>query len=316
MRTHQTNTQDRWHRRSEHDTTVVPAPHLIGVGVDGTPAGRDAVVLAAMLARATQAELMLVAIFEQPLLEGVVPAELGWTSVKEEARAMLARTRDSLAPHARIAVQSNAVASRGLLGVARLEHRDLLVLGSTRRADYGHAGLGNVAGDLLSHLECPLAIVPRGLQDVADARLERIGVGFDGTPESEATLSLAGSIARAAGADLHVRGIVDDRTPRGPRAAGIVLGGDAIVATQLASLCERARTAALETGARAHVDIVSGAPVGGLRELCDHVDVLVIGSGHAGTSGRVQLGSTGRTLLGDAPTPILITPRPRHAATV
>ena len=299
MRTQQTNTRDRWHRRSEHGTTPVPVPHLIGVGVDGAPAGRDAVVLAAMLARATQAELMLIAIFEQPLLEGVVPAELGWTSVKEQARAMLARTRDSLAPHARIAVQSNALAWRGLLRVTRLEHRDLLVLGSTRRADDGQVGLGNVADELMSHLECPLAIAPRGMQDDAGARLERIGVGFDATPESEAALSLAGSIALAAGADLRVRGVVDDR-----------------VAGQLVSLSERARAAALDTGARAHVDVVPGAPADGLRELCDHVDLLVIGSGHAGASGRVQLGSAGRRLLGDAPTPILIAPRPRHAATV
>jgi hypothetical protein len=67
MRTQQTNTRDPWHRRSKHDTTRVPVPHLIGVGVDGAPAGRDAVVLAAMLARATQAELMLIAIFRVQL---------------------------------------------------------------------------------------------------------------------------------------------------------------------------------------------------------------------------------------------------------
>ncbi len=316
MRPQQTNIRDWSHQQSEHSTTLVPAPHLIGVGVDGAPAGRDAVVLAAMLARATQAELMLIAIFEQPLLEGVVPAELGWTSVKEEARAMLARTRDSLAPDARIAVQSNPVASRGLLGVTRLEHRDLLVLGSTRHADYGHVGLGNVAGDLLSHLECPLAIAPRGLQDDADARLERIGVGFDATPESEAALRLAGSIAVATDADLHVRGVVDDRMARGTRAARMVLGGDAIVPGQIASLSERARAAALDTGARTHFDTKPGAPADGLRELCDHVELLVIGSGHAGAPGRVQLGSTGRTLLRDAPAPILIAPRPRHAAAV
>ena len=105
MRTQRTNTRDSWHRRRvQHGATRVPVPHLVGVGVDGTPAGRDAVVLTATLARATPAELILIAIFEQPLLEGVVPAELGWTSGKEQARAMLGRTQDSLARDARIAV--------------------------------------------------------------------------------------------------------------------------------------------------------------------------------------------------------------------
>jgi hypothetical protein len=78
----------------------------------------------------------------------------------------------------------------------------------------------------LSHLECPLAVAPRGMQDDPGARLERIGVGFDATPESEAALSLAGSIALAADADLRVRGVVDDQVARATRTEGILLGGD------------------------------------------------------------------------------------------
>jgi hypothetical protein len=68
MRTQQTNTRDGRHRRTERGTKPAPVPQVIGVGVgvDGAPAGRDAVVLAAMLARSTQ-------------------AELGWTSVKAQA---------------------------------------------------------------------------------------------------------------------------------------------------------------------------------------------------------------------------------------
>ncbi|MBV9809794.1 MAG: universal stress protein [Solirubrobacterales bacterium] len=290
--------------------TQVPAPNRIGVGVDGGSGGRDAVVLASALARATRAELMLIAVYEEPLLEGVVPAQLGWTSVQEDARAMLARTRDSLAPQARIAVRSNALAWRGLLHVARLEHRDLLVIGSTRHANHGQVGLGNIADELQSHLECPLAVAPRGMRGDADARLERVGVGFDATPESEAALALAGSIARAAGADLFVRGLVDDRI------AGVALAGDAIVAEQLTSLTDHAQEAARATDARAHLEVIRGVADEGLRGLCDHVDLLVIGSGHSGAPGRVRLGTTGETLINEAPTPILVAPRPRHAAAV
>jgi hypothetical protein len=47
----------------------------IAVGVDGYPEGRDAAVLGATIARATGAELMLVAIHPDPLV--VVPRELG-----------------------------------------------------------------------------------------------------------------------------------------------------------------------------------------------------------------------------------------------
>ena len=65
---------------------------------------------------------------------------------------MLTRTRDALAPQARIVVESNGLAWRGLLGVARREHRDLLVVGSSRRAGDGHARLGQNTGELLSHV--------------------------------------------------------------------------------------------------------------------------------------------------------------------
>lgn len=130
----QRNTRDSLPRRTERHAPLLPAPRMIGVGVDGAPGGGDAVVLAAMLGRATHAELMLIAVFEEPLLNGVVPAELGWTSVRDQAETMLARTRDSLAPNARIAVESNSLAWRGLLRAARHKHRDLLVVGSTRRA--------------------------------------------------------------------------------------------------------------------------------------------------------------------------------------
>ncbi len=149
MRPELPNISDTSSRRAEHGTTPAPAPHLIGVGVDGRSAGRDAVVLASTLAIATGAELMLIAVYEEPLLEGVVPAELGWTTVRQQARTMLARTRDALAPEARTVLQVNGLVWRGLLDVARREHRDLLVLGSTRHAEYGHATLGDAAAELL-----------------------------------------------------------------------------------------------------------------------------------------------------------------------
>ena len=295
-------------------TTRPAAPRRIGVGVDGTPSGRDAVVLAATLAEETRAELMLIAVHEEPLLEGVVPVQVGWASSRSQEREMLARTRDSLAPQARIVVESNGLAWRGLLGVARREHRDLLVVGSSRRAGDGHARLGRDTGELVSHVECPLAIAPRGLRTRSGARLKRIGVGFDATPESYAALGLAGSIALAADAILHVRGIVEDRVAGGLRTEDLVLSGDAIVARQLTSLSERARAAARATGARTDLDVTLGRATDGLRELGERVDLLVIGSGHSGATGRVQLGHTGRKLLGDAPAPILIAPRPRHPA--
>lgn len=288
-----------------------PAPPVrIGVGVDGRASGRDAVVLASQLARAARGELMLIAIYEEPLLEPIVPAEAGWTSARKQARAMLAATRDSLAPEARIVVDSNPLVWRGLRRVSEREHRDLLVVGSGRRAGAGQVRLGERAQDLLYHLECPLAIAPRGMSNRDQARLERIGVGFDDGPEARAALELGGAIARAAGAALEVRGVVDDLGSSGLAAEEVVLGGEPIIVGRRKSLLDRARADAQATGVPARVDVRPGDPADVLCALGDEADLLVIGSGRSAPAGRVSLGKIGRALLRGAPCPVLIVPRP------
>jgi nucleotide-binding universal stress UspA family protein len=149
------------HRRSHVDRSRASFPSLIGVGVDGSSSGRDAVVLASLVAGATGGELMLIAVYEEPLLEGVVPAEMGWRSVKTQAREMLVATRDSLAPSARIVVEPDVLVWRALQRVVRREHRDLLVVGPGQNAADGQVALGHKAQKLVERLECPLAIAPR-----------------------------------------------------------------------------------------------------------------------------------------------------------
>ena len=126
----QRNNRDSRPRRTERHAAPLPAPRLIGAGVDGAPGGRDAVVLAAMLGRATHAELMLIAVFEEPLLEGVVPAELGWTSVGTRLRELC-------------------------------DHVDLLVIGSGRARTSGRVQLGSAGRTLLRDAPAPILIAPR-----------------------------------------------------------------------------------------------------------------------------------------------------------
>ena len=286
------------------------APKLIGVAVDGNPCGRDAVVLGSLLACATGAELMLIAVHEEPLVPVALPGGMSWTALEERARTTLAETRDSLAPDARIVVHADVLVWRGLRHVVRHEHRDLLVVGSGRRADDGRVRLGRSAGELLGHLECPLAIVPSGFEHRTEKRLDRVGVGFDGGPESRAALDLAVSIASSAGAALAVRGAIDDGVGGGLRTEQIVLEGNAITERQLTAAFERDRAATSGTGVPTNLEVEVGTATDVLCELCDDVDLLVLGSGHSGRPGRVQLGSTGRDILRLAPCPVLVVPRP------
>ena len=150
------------HGRSRVEGSRPSPPTLLGVGVDGSSSGLDAVALASLFASATAGEPMLIAVYEEPLLEGVVPGELGWRSVKRQAWAVLDATRDALLPAARMVVEPDVLAWRGLQRVVRREHRDLLVVGLGHRATDGHAGLRHSARELLGQVEWPLAIAPTG----------------------------------------------------------------------------------------------------------------------------------------------------------
>jgi nucleotide-binding universal stress UspA family protein len=283
----------------------------IAVGVDGYSEGRDAAVLGAMIARATGAELMLVAIHPDPLV--VVPSELGWTGMRKQAEALLRETRDAVAPDARIDVETDWSVPRALERVVMREHRDLLVVGSSRGGPEGRVRIGKRTRQLLSDGKCALAVAPRGLSDNTERRLARIGVGYEGGPESRAALSLAGSIAVTAGAKLLVRGVVDDRLPlvgwtKSGRERMLAMWNE-LLAPAVESLSENADGAAKATGADAEVQVVRGNPADALGELCEHVDLLVIGSRRWGAAARALLGSTGETLMHDASCAILVVPR-------
>ena len=96
-------------------------------------------MLGSLLARAMGAELTLIDVHEEPLLPVDLPGAMNWTAIEEQARAILAETRDSLAPHARIMVQADVLVWRALRHAVRHEHRDLLVVGSAQDAPPGGA---------------------------------------------------------------------------------------------------------------------------------------------------------------------------------
>ena len=302
---------------SSRSTPAYPDPgarviERIAVGIDGFDEGRDAAALGATIARETGAELLLVAVHPDPLV--VLPRELGWTGLRRRAEAVLRETRDAIAPGARIDVETDWSVPRALERVVKREQRDLLVLGSSRSGPDGSVRIGKRTRQLLCHSTCALAVAPRGLSARPVRELARVGVGYDGGPESNAALAVAGSIAQAVGAQLRVRGVVDDRLP----AVGwshlererVKTMWDEILEPELRSLGDEAQRAAEATTVAAEVEVLRGRPADALLELADQVDLLVIGSRRWGTVARVLLGSTGEALMHDARCPIMVVPRP------
>jgi len=283
----------------------------IAVGIDGYPEGRDAAVLASAIARATDAEVMLVGVHPDPLV--VLPDGLDWKSLEKQTHAALIEVRDRLAPGARIVVETDLSIPRALHRVIRREHSDLLVLGSSRHAQAGRVRIGRRTRQLLCGFDCALAVAPRGLHERAEIRLNRIGVGYDGGPQSRAAVELAGSIAVGAKAALHVCAVVDDRFPSGGFFAGygvLLPEWDQSVQTEVDALRERATKDARTTGARVEVAGLRGRPADRLLDLCEEVDLLVVGSRRWGAVARLMLGSTGEALLHDASCPVMVVPAP------
>jgi nucleotide-binding universal stress UspA family protein len=252
----------------------------VAVGVDGYPEGRDAAALGAAIARVTGAELMLAAV--HPNLMVVMPEGLDWKSLREQARTTVRDVRDDLAPEARILVETDLSAARALHRVVGRERCDLLVVGSSRHGDEGRVRIGKRTRQLLCNFECALAIAPRGLRAKEEFRLARIGVGYDESAESEAALAVGAAIADAAGAELRVMAVVDDRLPA--LGWGYVWIGNmiqdwrAVVRQEMRVMRRRAEEAASSIGVNGKAEAAAGRPADALLELSGEVDVLVIGS--------------------------------------
>jgi nucleotide-binding universal stress UspA family protein len=182
----------------------------IAAAIDPYPEGRDAAALAAALAQATEADLMLFAV--EPDLPLLVPG-MNWKSIRKETDALLARARESFAPHARVAIETDLSIPRGLERAVRSENRDLLVVGSSQHGPQGKVSIGRLTRQLLDDFQCALAVAPRGLSERPPVRFDRIGVGYDGEPESAAALALALATAVRCGAELTICGVVDDHIP-------------------------------------------------------------------------------------------------------
>lgn len=287
-----------------------PAIARIAAGIDGFPEGQDAATLGRLLAEATGAELMLVAVHTVPLLPPA--AELSAASLRKESQRILRQTRDSFAPGARTVTATDHSVARSLQRVVERHHRDLLVLGSSRQGPEGRVRIGKRTRQLLCHFECALAVAPRGMH--TDPRpLRSVGVGYDGKPESKAALALAASIAAGAGAQLEMLAVVDDRPPglgwsSLPRVVGSTW--DDLIQTEMERIREQAVTAGQRTKAGPDVMVARGRPAGALLEFSQTVDLLVIGSRRWGPAARVLLGSTGEALLHDAASSVLVVPRP------
>ena len=250
------------------------------VGIDGTPHGRDAIALARQLTDA-QAQLTLVHVHWRRLWSGRPVAADYFEAETAHSWHLLEREKEASGISAELASVFATSPGRGLHLEAEQRQADLIVVGSSRRGFLGRAVLGDDARAAINGASCAVAIAPHGFADER-RRLDRIGVAYNGTPESDAALAAARGIAT--------------RTDAALSALDVVL----LPALAYAYTTDRSRYMREEIDAARGVlegipDVagrtVCGLPGEELARFSGELDLLAVGSRGYGRLGRLVLGA-------------------------
>jgi nucleotide-binding universal stress UspA family protein len=290
------------------------------VGYDGSDRGRDGLALGALLAKNTDATLLLAQVFRHDL-----PLVPGWERHEEDARmhaeSVLSDAASSLTdPKVETRAIGSTSPARGLQTLAEAEDADLIVLGSSHRGSVGRVLTGTVTERLFHGAPCAVAVAPLGYADEADPGLRVIGVAFDGTPESKAALAAAARLGQAADATLRIFSVAE---------SDIFVGYAAMPAVAERAEFVRSMKNYLESAIATEVEglprelrpgfqVLTGDAAGVLTSKADEgVDLMVMGSRGYGPALRVLLGSVSSKLARTSSCALLVVPRtadqPEHA---
>jgi len=270
------------------------------VGVDGRTTGRDAIALAGDLLD-TEGKLTLVHVHDgrlaiAPMNQGTYRAQL------EHSRTLLEEERRRAGINAQLASVAADTPGHGLHQRAEDQRADLLVVGSCRRGRLGRAMLGDDTRAALNGAPCAIAIAPVGYDRPGRGAIEKIGVAFDGSPESEGALAAARRLAAERHATIHALHVVSlpSLAYAGFGAAGLGETLEAMLQDARAGLAQLP-----DVDGRA----VHGLPGEELAQFGDAVDLLVVGSRGYGPMRRVIFGSTSNYLERHARCALLVLPR-------
>ncbi len=266
---------------------------VVGIAADGEAAD-DAIALARQLVSA-RGELTLVEVLvvvDRPAPDsGSFQAAANYRHAIEELTD-LAR---QLGIAARVSCVEAPSVRRGLHEFVSAQHADLLVVGPSRSDEVVQLLLGDDTLEVLEDAPCPVAVAPAGYAARA-ATIQRIGVAYDGSTESDEALTLARSLAGDRGAELSAFEAV--RPPLYPGDIWDVRG-------EMDHHVEEAlrRLAALG-GVEAEADF--GDPADELARYARSVDLLIIGSHKSRPLDRLLQQTTSQQLVDRTSSPLLV----------
>jgi nucleotide-binding universal stress UspA family protein len=174
--------------------------HTVLIGVDERPGGRDAIALGReLLAEGGELTLAHVHLGEAKPTRGTSPAFEA--AERERSRQLLEAARAQTGVDAQFAWVGRPSVGRGLHELAERRGADLLVVGSTSRGLFGRVLIGDDTRDALNGAPCAVAVAPTGYSE-RPVHWREIGVGYDGSPESEHALGVARTLAAQHGTKL------------------------------------------------------------------------------------------------------------------
>jgi nucleotide-binding universal stress UspA family protein len=270
------------------------------VGVDDRQGGRDAIALATHLVE--EAGKLTLLNVHSGVLRPVDAASPGAVSAEQErSHALLEAERERAGVQAEMVSVVSSSPGKGMHQQAEEQQADLIVVGSCSRGTFGRVMLGDDTRAALNGSPCAVAVAAHSYAE-APTPIARIGVGYDGSPESEAALAMARELATPTRASVIALEAVSV-----PSYAYSGMVSPAIGETMEVMIEEAKERMRALPG-------VDGRAVYGfageeLAAFGDELDILVVGSRGYGPVKRLVVGSTSEYLERRARCSLLVLPR-------
>jgi nucleotide-binding universal stress UspA family protein len=288
------------------------------VGVTPDDAGEDALALAAVLARLTDARIVLTHIYPPPFeFPSLTSVDAEWRAfVQERAEFAVAEAAQLLATdwsitHVSTETRANPSRGRGLLAAAKDHDARVIVIGPAPSGRKGALSLGSVADRLLHNSSATIALAPEGYRETAPEFLRRLVVACRPTDESELAAHTALRLATPHGLSVELltplvspSRVLGSRVPRDTERAF------------MERLTEHEREVQAAVIATLGRDDVTGVVTSGdttdralARYGFTDEDLLVLASSNEGPLHRVVLGDMTHRMLRHCDVPAMVLPR-------
>lgn len=273
------------------------------VGYNGDRPSKDAVRLAAAMARAFGAELEIVLVLraDSPYQQVYPPVGDIAPVVRHQARTWLGEAQQ-LVPEdvvARTHLLEDGSAAAGLARAAEELGAQLIVVGAGSGA--GRFSAGPVVGALLHSSPVPVALAPR--RYAGDVPLTRLSVAVGTRPGAHQVIREAVRAVEHSGLELELISFLEGEA------------ADPGTAEQVRRRVEEHLEAAADEARRTRPVSVRVAAGRTLKKAAQGVDwapggLLLIGSSRLAQGRQIFLGSTAARLLKHIPVPMVVVPRP------